>query len=159
MAWAAAPLAIGGALIQGVAAIQQGNAQARAYAAQGEAKKQEDEIAAQNTKITAEQQQSARLDDLTRTIGTIRATVASRSLDLNSPSALALQGAATGYAQRDTSRIGFQGQQTAANYRLAGATAMATAQASGSLAKAAGWNSAIGSFFKAGTTAISAYGK
>lgn len=157
MAWAA-PLMIGAQAIQGVAAIQQGNAQAKAYRVQGEAKQREDEIAAQNTKITAEQQQSARLDDLSRTIGAMRATVASRNLDLNSPSAMALQGAADTYANRDVSRIGFQGQQTAANYRLAGKTAVATAGASASLAKAAGWNSAMGSFFKAASTANSAYG-
>jgi hypothetical protein len=158
MAWAAAPLAIGGALIQGVSAIQQGNAQAKTAMVQGQEKQQEDEIAAENTKITAEQQQSARLDDLARAVGTIRATAASRNLDLNSPSALALEGAADTYAMRDVSQIGFNGMQTAANYKLAGNTAMATAQATSSVAKAAGWSSAAGSFFKAVSFADSKYG-
>lgn len=154
----AAPLAIAGSLIQGVSAIQQGNAQAKAAAAQGQAKQQEDEIAAENTKITATQQQSARLDDLARTVGTIRATAASRNLDLSSPSAMALQGAADTYANRDVAQIGFNGMQTSANYKLAGNTAVATATATGNIAKAAGWTSAAGSFFKAATLANSAYG-
>lgn len=159
MAMIAAPLAIAGSLIQGVSAIQQGQAQAKASSVQAEEQQQEDEIAAQNTKIQAEQQQSSRLDDLSRTVGTIRATAASRSLDLNSPSAMALEGAADTYAQRDVSRLGFNSQQTAANYRLAGQASVANAAAYGSIAKAAGWSSGIGSFMKAATISNSAYGK
>lgn len=158
MAMIAAPLAIGGALIQGIAAVQQGDAQAKAYKVQAQEKQQEDDIAAQNTQITAEQQQGARMDQLNRTIGTIRATVASRNLDPSSPSGMALEGAANTYAQRDVSRLGFQGQQTAANQRLAGATAMATGAASASMATAAGYSSAFGDLLKAGSLANSAYG-
>jgi hypothetical protein len=152
----AAALAIGGSLIQGVSAIQQGNATAKAARVQAQEKQQEDEIAAQNTQITAEQQQAARMDDLSRTLGTIRAVAGSRNLDISSPSGMALEGAADTYAQRDVGRLGFNSQQTTANYRLAGQTAMATGAATGSLAQAAGYSSAFGSFIKAGTDARSA---
>lgn len=152
-------LMIGGSIIQGVSAIQQGQAQAKAARVQGEEQQQENEIAAQNTKITAQQQQAARLDDLSRTIGSMRATVASRNLDLNSPSAMALQGAADTYAQRDVSRLGFNSVQTQANYRLAGEAAVANAKAYGSIAKAAGWSKGISSFMQAASQAQSAFSK
>lgn len=155
----AAAAAVGGNLIQGVSAIQQGNAQAKAYRVQAEEKQQEDEIAAENTKIQAEQEQASRLEDLNRTVGTIRAVASSRSLDPNSPSGMALQGAAQTYAGRDISRIGFNSLQTQGNYRLAGQTAVTSAAAAGSIAKAAGYTQAIGSFMKAASDANSAYGK
>lgn len=158
MGMVAAPLMIAGSLLQGVSAIQQGQATAKAAAVQAQEKQQEDQIAAEDTKIAAEQQQSARLDDLNRTIGTVRAVSASRSLDPTSPSGMALEGAAQTYAGRDVSRIGFNSLQTQSNYNLAGQAAVANARATGSIAKAAGWNQAMGSFVKAATAANSAYG-
>lgn len=156
------PVAVGlmaaGMAVQGVSAIQGGNAQAKAARVQGIEQQQEADIAAENTKITAQQQQSQRLDDLHRTLGTISATVASRNLDPSSPSGMALAGAADTYARRDVSRIGFNSMQTAANYRLGGQTAVANAAASGSIAKAAGYAAGFGSFLKAGSLAAGAFG-
>lgn len=168
----AAPLLIAGTAIQGVAAIQQGNtanAVAKAQAQQGiyaaDAQQQQDEIAAENTEIQAKQDQSNRLADLARTVGTIRATLSSRNLDLSSPSAAALEDAANTYAQRDISNARFNAMQTASSYRTAGATAVQQAgiqaqitRAQGAAAAMAGYTSAAGSLFKAASYANSYYG-
>jgi hypothetical protein len=153
----AAAMAIGGSIIQGVSAIQQGKAQAKSALANAQEKQQENEIAAQDTQISAEQQQADRLDHLRTQNGTIRALMGSRNLDANSPSAFALEGAAETYAYRDVARMGFNALQTSSNYRLAGQTAMATGQAKASMYRAAGFSSGMGSFFKAATFANSSF--
>jgi hypothetical protein len=170
MTMVAAPLMVGMSLLQGVSAIQQGQATAKAYKAQAtqaqydaEAKKQDDDIAAQNAGITAEQQQALRLQDLARTTGTIRASLASRNLDLSSPSAGAIQGAAEDYAGQDIGRLRFNAAQTADAYKRSGintvnsaATQAAVYRNRASAAMAAGYTSAAGSLLKAGTQANSA---
>lgn len=150
MSFLAAPLAIGGGILQGMASITQGNMAAEA----GKARENELKIDAQNTEIAAKQSQAARLDELTRTTGNINAIVASRGLDLNSPSALAMTEGARDYTYRDIGRERFNAMQTASNQRVAGAQA----RLSGKMAQRAGYLSAAGSFFKAGTTAASVYG-
>ncbi len=163
-------LAVGASLIQGVSAIQQGNAQRSQMNAQAtqagydaQAKKQDDDIAAQNAGITAEQQQAFRLQDLARTTGTIRASLASRNLDLSSPSAGAIQGAAEDYAGQDIGRLRFNAQQTADAYKRGGINTVNSAntqaaiyRARGAAASAAGYTSAMSGLLKAGTTANSA---
>lgn len=183
-----------GEVFQGVAAIQQGQAQKSAYNQQADQavtqakaqaqmtvdqaaeQKQQDDIAAENTELAAKQDQANRLADLSRTVGTIRATVAGRSLSLASPSAGALVDAATGYTQRDIAIANFNSRQDAANYRLAGTTTVrqgnraalygltagsqqaANLRTSGSMAAAAGYVSGASSFLKAASDANSLYG-
>lgn len=167
---AAIPLLVGASVLQGVSAIQQGNSQraqmnAQAtqatYDAQG--KKQDDDIAAQNAGISAEQQQALRLQDLARTQGTIAASLSARNLDLSSPSAAAISGAASNYANQDIGRLRFNAMQTADAYRRGGvntvnsaATQAAVYRARGAAAAAAGYTSAAGSLLKAGSLAGSA---
>jgi hypothetical protein len=194
-------LAVGSALFSGVAAVEQGQAQKRAYEQQaqqaqieGQQQQQianataqqqvdqaaeqqaQDRIAAQNATIQAKQDQAIRLQNLQRTIGVIDATVATRGL--TGPSAMALEGAAQGYTQRDIINARFNAFQNAANYGLAGRVAMsqgnaqasqtilegiyavrsgtasaANLRASGSAALASGYTSAMGSLFQAASTA------
>lgn len=166
----ALPILAGASVLQGVSAIQQGNTQRSAMNAQAtqagydaQAKKQDDDIAAQNAGITAEQQQALRLQDLARTTGTIRASLAARTLDPSSPSAGALQGAAEDYAGQDISRLRFNAMQTADAYRRGGmntvnsaATQAAALRARGAAASTAGYMSAAGSFLKAASIGSSA---
>jgi hypothetical protein len=154
---------IGGSLIQGVSAIQQGNTQAAIAKAQGQqgvyaaqAQQRQDEIQAQDTMIAAHQQEASRYEDLARTLGVIQATIGSRGLDPNSPSAMALEDAADTYAQRDIRRMSFNAMQDASNYRLHGATVMQQGnfqntimRAKASAARAAGYTSATSSLLKA----------
>lgn len=153
-----AALAVGGSLIQGVAAIQQGQAQASYAKAQGQVQADEMKRDAEMTKIAAQQSQASRLEELQRTTGTIRASLSSRSVSLSSPSAMALENAADTYTQRDVQRIGFNaGQQIGAD-ELGARTAQSVARFKGNVARQAGYMSAIGSFFKAGSKINSRYG-
>lgn len=154
----AAPLAIAGSLIQGVAAIQKGNAEAAGYKAEAQSRADELKRDSEYTKIAAQQSQASALDDLQRTVGTIRATLSSRNLDLSSPSAGALEGAADTYAKRDITRRNFNAQQQIGANDLASRTAVSMARFKGQVAKQAGYMSAASSFFKAASTANSAYG-
>lgn len=148
-------LAAAGSVIQGVASIQQGNAEA--VAARTEAKTRSDELKrdSEMTKIAAEQSQSSALDDLARTIGTIRATVGGRNLDPNSPSGMALEGAAQGYAYRDIGRNNFNAQQQIGANDLAGRTAIAMGSFKGKVMRNAGYMGGASSFLKAAGQAAS----
>jgi hypothetical protein len=156
MGMLAAPLAIGGALIQGLSSIAGGNAQAAGLKAQGQEQQQQDAIDAQDTKIGAEQAQSNRLVQLQKTIGSIRATVSGRGLDPNSPSGAALEDNADTTTQRAIGIDRFNAWQTASNYTLAGSTAVAQANLKASMARQAGYVTAASSLFKAATDANSA---
>lgn len=163
MGFAIPALMVGGSLIQGVAAVQQGNTASAVAKAQGQqevyaaqAQQRQDEIQAQNTMIAARQQEAARYEGLAQTLGVIQATIGSRSLDPSSPSSMALMDAANTYAQRDVQRMSFNAMQDASNYRLAGATAVQQGnfqntimRAQASAARAAGYTTAVGSLFKA----------
>lgn len=138
-------MSVVGGILQGVAAIQQGNAAAEA----GQARQNELNIDAQNTQIAAKQAQSSRLDQLQKTVGTIRATVASRALDLNSPSAMALIDNANVTTQRDIARGRFNAWQNSSNAIMAGQQA----RISGDAARTAGYLSGAGQFLKAGAAA------
>ena len=140
-------LAFGGSVLQGVAAIQGGNA----AAAEGKARQNEMNARAETIKIEADQQHASMLEDLQRTTGTINAIIASRGLDLNSPSSLAMTEGAQAYSYRDINRARFNAQQNESATRLAGARA----RLSGKMAQQAGYVSAAGSFFKAGSEAYS----
>lgn len=152
-------LAIGGGLIQGVSAIQQGNAQAAYARAQGQT--QADELArdAQMTKIAADQSNASRLDELRRTVGNINATVAGRGLSASSPSAMALVSGADTYAMRDVARAAFNSQQQIGADQLGAKTAQSVASFKAKVAQQAGYMSAASSLFKAASTANSLYGK
>jgi hypothetical protein len=142
-------LAAAGSVVSGIAAIQGGNAAAAGYRAEANARAEELKRDSEMTKIAAQQSQAAALEDLQRTTGTIRATLASRSLDLSSPSAMALEGAASMYARRDIMRTNFNaGQQIGANNQ-AGRTAQAMASFKGKIARNAGYMAGASSFLKA----------
>jgi hypothetical protein len=152
-------MAVGAQALQGVSAIQQGNVRARQATIEGQARADELARQAQLSHISGEEQQASRMDDLSRTMGTIDATIGSRGLDLSSPSAFALRDAAQTYAQRDVSRIGFNSLQTGSNYEMAGRTAVQVAGARASMAKAAGYTEAVGSLFKAASYGYSGFSK
>lgn len=158
MAWAPIAMAAGGSLIQGVAAIQQGEAQAKGAKVEAQTRADELKRDAQMTQIAAEQSQAARLEQLQRTQGAITATLSARGLNLSSPSAIALNEAATNYATRDMQRERFvAGQQIGADNQAArGAISMGDFKAK--VARAAGYTSAIGSLFKAASFASSGFG-
>jgi hypothetical protein len=159
MAWAPIALAVGANAIQGVAAIQQGQAQASLAKAQGQAQADADARDAQMTKIAAEQSQASRLEDLQRTVGTIRAGISSRGLDPSSPSAMALEGAADKYAKRNIAREAFNASQQIANDNLDARTAQTVAGFKASAARQAGYMSAASSLFKAGSLSNSYFDK
>jgi len=148
-------LAAGGSILQGVSAIQQGNAQAAGYRAEAQARSDELKRDSELTKIAAQQSQASALDDLARTTGTIRATLASRSLDLSSPSAIALEEAAGRYTQRDIDRSNFNARQQIGANDLTSRTGQMMASFKGKMARNAGYMSAAGSLFKAASTTAS----
>lgn len=142
-------LAAASAGMQGISMIAQGNA----AAAEGQARQQELEREAKLQEIQAKEQQASRLDDLQKTVGSIRALSSQRGFDLSSPSSWALAAAAEKEAYRDTQRTGFNARQSASNYRLAGSAA----RMSGNAARTAAYLGAAGSFFKAGSYVNSAF--
>lgn len=171
MAIALPALLIGSAVVQGVSAISQGNAQKKAEDQQAQetvnaaaAQKQQDDIAAQNAGISAEQDQELRLQQLSRTVGTIRANVAARGLDPSSPSSGALENAANSYAGTNITQLRFNAFQQASSDKLTGATAVSQGNiqaqidsAKGAAAQVAGYTSAVGSLFKAASSANSLF--
>lgn len=158
MSMIAAPLAIGASLFQGIASYQQGQSQAALATAEGQAKQQEMAQDIKLTQISAEQSQAQRLEQLQRTVGTINATVATRGLDPSSPSAMAMVGGANTYAQRNIMNARFNALMQESSDQMTGDTAGVVARAKASAYRAAGFTSALGDFFQAGTKANSAYG-
>lgn len=140
MGWVGPALMFGGNVLQGVAAIQGGNA----AAAEGKARQNEMNARAETIKIEADQQHASMVEDLQRTTGTINALIASRGLDLSSPSALALTEGAQAYSYRDINRMRFNAVQNESGARVAGARA----RLSGRMAQQAGYVSAASSLFK-----------
>lgn len=159
MSFAAPALLIGGSIIQGVSAIQAGNAQAAGYRIEAQARSDELKRDSEYTKIAAQQSQASALDELQRTVGTINATLSSRNLDLSSPSAGALVDAADTYAKRDIKRANFNAQQQIGANDLAGRTAISMARFKGQVAKQAGYTKAASSFFQAATDSRSLFAK
>lgn len=135
--------AAGSSALQGLAQIQMG----RAAAAQGQARKEELEREAQLAEIGAKESQSARLQELQRTLGGIAALSGARNVNPDSPSVMAMEAAARRFAGEDIRREQFNTRQGAANMRLAGETARRAGRA-----RATGYYLSAGSsFLKAGS--------
>lgn len=145
----AAPLAIGGGIMQAVGSIQAGNAKKAEALAREEELKREAELG----KIAGDEQQASRLRELHGTLGAVRALTAQRGLSLASPSAAAIQQSIDKDATRDARRLSFNTQQQGSNLRLAGRAA----RASGNAAQTAGYVGAASSLFKAAADARSQY--
>lgn len=123
-------LAVGGSLVQGVMAMQEGRAQARALAEQ----------AAQERQITAVEDQRSR-QRFAAAIAQQRAELAGRGIQLDSPTALAL-------GQEAAAEMSFESQ----SIRSGGAARQMELDAAGKAARARGMTGFLrGGFSAAGT--------
>lgn len=107
--------------------------------AEGQARQQELERQAQLTTIAAKQSAAARTEQLQQVIGSVRTLTAQRGLNIDSPSAQAIQDRSTRNSDLNIGRGNFNAAQDANNYSMAGR-----------VARQSGQMQMYGSFLKAG---------